>query len=184
MIFLGVFVLGLVIYKNIKNIIYEKKKLEYVYTSEALCVNDLFKDKYDYVADSSVVKLRYTAFFVVASYNCAVCVKQFQIINDLLSDERFKNEYNKALLVLDTNKIHGKWFARANPLKINAINISSIELINNLIKFNEDTHDKQLIIVNNLSHKIVLRVKIKIEAEISTTELKSSLALILQNIKK
>lgn len=178
---LTIITISYIAYNYIKGKV-EDVKIEFVYTNEDFNIEDFIKRGYAYKEDSVYTPKRYTALFLAASTGCSACMGQFQIYNRLILETNLNDLCNRTLAVVDTNINHANWFARVNQLKINAIADIPIEMKNILLMFRDETYEKQLIIIDNVTRKIKMRIKVKVGIQVTYEEIEEVLPGLLSKI--
>jgi sulfate adenylyltransferase subunit 1 (EFTu-like GTPase family) len=128
------------------------------------------------------VPKRYTALFLANSTGCTVCMGQFQIYDRFINESGLAKIMNRVLAVVDSNKNRATWFARVNELKMNSIANVPLEMEKILINYEGNIHAKQIILIDNITNKIVLRIKVKAGITVAYEEIKDKLSAVLKKI--
>jgi len=176
----GVVFFALTIYKRIEYIIYEKKKVEFIYTNEEMHIGDILKNGCAYIKDTIDIKKRYTAIYVISSTGCSICLKQFQIINSMFSERTYNMLFNKLLVVIDSNIVRGKWFAKANPIDENAVSEISEAVKSKLVMYETEKYDRQLILIDNDKNIIFFRMKIKTGIQLTKEDINNKIKPLIE----
>lgn len=131
-------------------------------TTEAFDLDE-FLEKTDFAKmDSLDSKKSITLLYMITTNSCNPCIKEVQHFHSIIDENGLKNKFNQFLIVTDAKVNKAKRFARTVQFDIPVFYGYDSNYVNVLQKFGNETEERQLIVIDNMSKQIVKRIKLKV----------------------
>jgi len=175
-----VFSAYLIIRSNIK----KNVLIEYTRDDQKLYLSGIINQsdfsKYDSL--NTMDKKKYTIMYLITSSHCSICIKQYEIYNQYFTSASMSEQYYPVIAVIDSISQRARWYAKINPLKIDAIAITDSSTKDILTKYgSNNTHEnRQILVIDNLENKVIGRIKISTGISQSLNEINKQYPAIMR----